>query len=638
MRRQAKRMVARLFHIISFINMKKLLVFAVSLFSSMATMAYDFESNGFYYNILSLSDLTAQVTCKGAEDEYEGYIASYSGDITIPSTVEYAGRTFTVTSINEYAFQECSIRTLTIPASVTRISKKNSSGNQELSGLRGGFINLIVEDSDTPIECFRSIIYFGSLTGSAYIGRNIAGAQSGGVTHYGGGYTSITFGNKVTYLDRTCANCQELTTVTLPESIKKVNCAFVGCESLKSVTAPGVEYINGAFIGCTSLETVDIPNLRIIENEAFKGCESLKNYVVPQCVVKIDGAVFRNCTGLESVTLPSTLVELGKENGSTFMSCTALKEIVVSNPLPINIAETTFDAATYINATLKVPVGSLEAYKNADSWKNFFNIVEDASIASDIYTLVVDNDIECGEIAVEGEEVQPQYQDKNEYSDYIYATYRFLRKGSPLKITVTPDFNYILQALYVNGVNVTGDVVDNVYNTTVTGNMNISAEFGYTDDPRPEPDMILTMKQADNGIMKMKFSKYDGCEIAVAPCDGWKIHSVTLDGEDVTNEFANEDNYYYIYMNKDRELVVVYATASEGVEAVTSAATAVRVTGYAGNITVSNAEAGESISIFTTEGKLVVTSIAQGGASTIRVPENEVYIVKVGRSTFKVGL
>lgn len=86
------------------------------------------------------------------------------------------------------------------------------------------------------------------------------------------------------------------------------------------------------------------------------------------------------------------------------------------------------------------------------------------------------------------------------------------------------------------------------------------------------------------------------------------------------------------------KLVVVYVSTATGVEEVQSAATAVRVTGYAGNIPVSNAEAGESISIFTTEGKLVSTSIAQGGASTIRVPENEVYVVKVGRSTFKVGL
>ncbi|MDD6777869.1 MAG: DUF6383 domain-containing protein [Bacteroidales bacterium] len=91
-------------------------------------------------------------------------------------------------------------------------------------------------------------------------------------------------------------------------------------------------------------------------------------------------------------------------------------------------------------------------------------------------------------------------------------------------------------------------------------------------------------------------------------------------------------------MYKDMGLVVVYVSTATGVEEVPSAATAVRVTGYAGNITVSNAEAGESISIFTTEGKLLVTSIAQGDASTIRVPKNEVYVVKVGRSTFKVGL
>lgn len=85
--------------------MKKFLsIIVVALCVTHTAFAYDFESDGFYYNILSLSDLTVQVTCSDVENESENKTATYSGDITIPKTVDYSGRTFTVTSINKYAF------------------------------------------------------------------------------------------------------------------------------------------------------------------------------------------------------------------------------------------------------------------------------------------------------------------------------------------------------------------------------------------------------------------------------------------------------------------------------------------------------------------------------------------------------
>ena len=66
---------------------KKNILFAISLLTSMAASAYDFQDGAFYYNILSLSDLTVQVTCSDVEDEYDNHTATYSVDITIPKTV-----------------------------------------------------------------------------------------------------------------------------------------------------------------------------------------------------------------------------------------------------------------------------------------------------------------------------------------------------------------------------------------------------------------------------------------------------------------------------------------------------------------------------------------------------------------------
>ena len=60
------------------------LLFAISV------CAHDFEVNGIYYNIISATDLTVEVTYRGGTN-YE-YANEYSGEIIIPSTVSYKSK------------------------------------------------------------------------------------------------------------------------------------------------------------------------------------------------------------------------------------------------------------------------------------------------------------------------------------------------------------------------------------------------------------------------------------------------------------------------------------------------------------------------------------------------------------------
>ena len=601
----------------------------------MAASAYDFQDGAFYYNILSLSDLTVQVTCSDVEDEYDNHTATYSGDITIPKTVEYSGRTFTVSSINSYAFINCHVGTLTIPENVKTISAKGYSGNnQELGSMLGTFKKLVIEDSDVPIECDDGLVS-GQVTESVYLGRNIS-SWSGAIvdSSEGGDYAEITFGNKVTTLGRVCENCKKLTSVVLPKSIKSLTSrSFHGCTSLEAIKGEGVELIDDSFGNCSSLTTIDMPNLKVIDGKAFANCTSLKSMKLPQGLIMLGNSdydcVFENCSNLESITLPATLQSIGGNSysaSSLFKGCSALKNIIVSNPTPVALAETNFDATTYINATLRVPVGSLEAYKNADGWKNFFNIVEDATITDDIFTITIDKEMYEGSISVECEEAIPEYQ-----------SYKFVRKGSTVKITVTPERYYKLSALYVNGVDVMADVVDNTYTTTVQGSMQISAKFVWSDTPEPEEDIYLSIKQADNGNVKLKVGKWNSYQFVFAPAEGWVIHSVSFNGKDVTDEIASDNSYWTPEITENSELVVVYASSESGIEEVESSSPA-KIFGYSGNITVNNAKIGDVISVYTTAGVLVNSTVANSDTTTIRVQENEVYIVKVGKKTFKIGM
>lgn len=86
----------------------------------------------------------------------------------------------------------------------------------------------------------------------------------------------------------------------------------------------------------------------------------------------------RGNTNLRNITLPPSVKTVG---AGIFQDCTNLEEIECQTPTPPVLLDAAMfdyiaDSETYARAILYVPAGSGEAYRNADGWKKFQNIVE----------------------------------------------------------------------------------------------------------------------------------------------------------------------------------------------------------------------------------------------------------------------
>ncbi|MBR6338809.1 MAG: leucine-rich repeat protein, partial [Alloprevotella sp.] len=89
-----------------------------------------------------------------------------------------------------------------------------------------------------------------------------------------------------------------------------------------------------------------------------------------------------DCTGLTSITIPSSVTSIGD---SAFKGCRGLTDIYAlrTNPEAYECSTDVFDNVPTSTCTLHVPKDSKEAYKAIEPWNQFENIVEE-DFASDL--------------------------------------------------------------------------------------------------------------------------------------------------------------------------------------------------------------------------------------------------------------
>lgn len=225
---------------------------------------------------------------------------------------------------------------------------------------------------------------------------------------------SFTFGDSVKHIPANLCNMMtSLNSVTISEGLLSIGeYAFAECTSLTSIDLPEslttIKY--GAFMYSSALKNITIAdNVTSIETCAFSGTKYYLNplnwkkgvlyignylieastivvgkYTVNEGTKLIANNAFTNTLYLTSIVLPSSLTHIGD---SAFYYCTSIASIEVQAMEPPVVG---IYALEEIDRSIPVivPEQSLDAYRQADVWKEFLDLQGDETSTNVGHTII----------------------------------------------------------------------------------------------------------------------------------------------------------------------------------------------------------------------------------------------------------
>ncbi len=351
-----------------------------------------FEVDGIWYEYDSESSTTVRVINNNS-------YYSYSGAITIPSSVTYNSKTYSVTEIGEYAFDSCiGLTSIDIPNSVTSIGLGAFYYCTGLTfiDIPNGVTSIGLGAFDsctglTTIDIPNSVTVIEEYAFSGCIGLTSIKVESGNTVYDSRedcnaiietstntlitGCKNTKIPNGVTKIESDAFHgCTGLTSIEIPNSVTKIESgAFSGCASVASIKVESGNTVYDSREDCnaiietstntliTGCKSTKIPNtVTEIGNHAFDGCRDLTSIEIPNSVTKIRGGAFSGCTGLTSIEIPNSVTEI---KGGAFSGCTGLTTIAIPNGVT-KIANNIFDGCTSLT-TIAIPNGVTEIGERA---------------------------------------------------------------------------------------------------------------------------------------------------------------------------------------------------------------------------------------------------------------------------------
>lgn len=311
---------------------RKLALFLIALFT-LSVSADVVEIDGIFYNLISKGNIAEVTGCH-----------HYSGDAVIPETVTYNDVTYSVTTIRKNAFTGCSLNSIEIPSSITKICQEAfSNGGASTVKIKdlAAWCNINFESyfKTNPLSTASHLFLNGEEIHDLVIPDGVKTITNN--AFYGfSGLTSVKIPSSVTSIGTECFwDCSGIKTIEIGDNTSQEAATVVGmrafymCKNLESAVLGNniVEIGRNAFDGCESLQSIVVPNsVKTMGSHAFVGCKSLESVQLSENLKRIEWASFGSCYNLKSIIIPDGVEFLGE---SAFGYCNSLTEVKLPRSL-----------------------------------------------------------------------------------------------------------------------------------------------------------------------------------------------------------------------------------------------------------------------------------------------------------------
>ena len=149
-------------------------------------------------------------------------------------------------------------------------------------------------------------------------------------------------------------------------------------------------------------------------------------------------------------------------------------------------------------------------------------------------------------------------------------------------------------------------------------------------------DPTLTIIQGEKGLIRTQVTKGSVYTFTIEATNGWKIHSVSFNDEDITGKLNDNNRFTTPNINTSTTLNVVYESSADGISS--TKVSSAKILGTSFGIKVENARPNEVLKVYTIDGKLVKSQKLQSSEVDVELPNNETYIINLGDLRVKVRL
>ena len=152
----------------------------------------------------------------------------------------------------------------------------------------------------------------------------------------------------------------------------------------------------------------------------------------------------------------------------------------------------------------------------------------------------------------------------------------------------------------------------------------------------PEVFVWLTVKDGQ-GTTKVRVKQGMEQVLTITPEEGWKLLTVTMNGQDVTAQVKDGGTLTTPAIMQDATIAVVFEQEVPS-EVAAARQSKANIKVVDDGVVISNAEADTRCTVYASSGQQVVSTVIDGGSRKIMLQKGQVYVLTLGTRTLKFAL